>query len=43
MGERRKALKKAWGLEGLHVEEERREKGEYKLGRENEKLKDAYK
>ena len=34
MGEGRNALKKAWGLEGLHVERERREKGEHKLGRE---------
>ena len=39
MGEGRKALKKAWGLEGLHVERERRKKGEHKLGRENEKFK----
>ena len=29
MGEERKALKKAWGLEGLHAERERREKGEH--------------
>ena len=28
MGEGGKALKKAWGLEGLHVERERREKRE---------------
>ena len=34
MGEGRKALKKAWGLEDLHVERERRKKGEHKLGRE---------
>ena len=38
MGEGRKTLKKAWGLEGLHVERERREKGEHKLGRENKKF-----
>ena len=36
MGEGRKALKKAQGLEGLHVERERREKGEHKLEREEE-------
>ena len=28
-----KALKKAWGLKGLHDERERREKEEHKLGR----------
>ena len=38
MGEGRKVLKKAWGLKGLHVERERREKGEHKLGRENKKF-----
>ena len=32
-------MKKAWGLKGLHVERERRKKGEHKLGRENEKFK----
>ena len=38
MGEGRKVLKKAWGLKGLHVERERKEKGEHKLGRENKKF-----
>ena len=41
MGEGRKALKKAWGLEGLHVEREKRES--ISLEEKNEKLKDAYK
>ena len=27
-------MKKAWGLKGLHVERERRERGEHKLGRD---------
>ena len=36
MDKSRKALKKAWGLKGLHDERERREKGEHKLGRETE-------
>ena len=38
MGEGRKVLKKVWGLKGLHVERERREKREHKLGRENKKF-----
>ena len=32
-------MKKAWGLKDLHVERERRKKGEHKLGRKNEKFK----
>ena len=44
MGEGRKAFEESLGLEGLHVERERREKGEHKLEREEEwKLNDAYK
>ena len=27
-------MKKAWGLNGLHDEREKREKGEHKLGRD---------